>query len=452
MFKRILIANRGEIARRIMRTCRQLGIETVAVYSEADATAPFVKEADQAFLLGPAPATASYLNIEAVLAAVQASGAEAVHPGYGFLSENAALANGCEARGVVFIGPTVAAMEAMSEKVPARNLVKAAGVPVAPGTDHPLSDPDEALAAAAEIGYPVLIKPSAGGGGIGMSVVESPAKLQAALKTAQSRAERAFGNGAVFLEKYLPNSRHIEFQVLFDNYGTGLQLYERECSVQRRYQKVLEETPSPGLGQNHALREKMGQIALQAAAAVGYRNAGTVEFIFGQNGEFYFLEMNTRLQVEHPITEMTLGLDLVEQQLKIAAGEPLGLKQADLQPHGHAIEFRIYAEDPVTFFPSPGTLTVFQPPQLSEFVRLDSGYVEGDVVTPYYDPLIAKLIVGGANRAEAIERGRQALEEFKIEGIKNNLKLHLAILADPAFQQGSYDTSLLQRLSVKPPA
>ena len=446
MFKRILIANRGEIARRIIRTCRRLGIETVAVHSDADMNAAFVREADEAFLIGLAQPHASYLNMEAVLGAAQSSGAEAIHPGYGFLSENATFANRCAEMGLVFIGPGVAAMEAMAEKVPARNLMQAAGVPVAPGTPDPVEDPDAALLAAAEIGYPVLVKPSAGGGGIGMTVVENPDKLKAALKTAQGRAQRAFGSGAVFLEKYVPHSRHIEFQVLFDNFGKGVHLYERECSVQRRYQKVLEETPSPGLGRDDALRQRMAQAALSAAAAVNYRNAGTIEFIFGANGEFYFLEMNTRLQVEHPITEMTTGVDLVEQQLRIAAGEPLTLEQADLRPHGHAIEFRIYAEDPVTFLPSPGPLTVFRPPTLSEHVRLDSGFEEGDTVTPYYDPLLAKLVVWGNDRAEAIERGRAALENFKIEGIKHNLPLHLKVLADPAFQRGEYDTGLLGRL------
>jgi acetyl-CoA carboxylase biotin carboxylase subunit len=445
MFKRILIANRGEIARRIMRSCRSLGIETVAVYSEADQNALFVREADQAFLLGPAPAAASYLNVEAVLEAARQSGAEAVHPGYGFLSENTGFARRITEMGLVFIGPEPHAVEAMGEKIPARNLMIAAGVPVAPGTPDPVEDPDLALAAAEQIGYPVLVKPSAGGGGIGMTVVENPEKLKGALKTAQGRAQRAFGSGAVFLEKYVPNSRHIEFQVLFDNYGKGVHLFERECSVQRRYQKVLEETPSPGLGGNDALRDRMGRAALEAAQAVNYRNAGTVEFIFGQNGEFYFLEMNTRLQVEHPITEMTTGLDLVELQLRIAAGEPLPFDQSQVTRRGHAIEFRIYAEDPVTFLPSPGTLSVFRPPATSEQVRLDSGFEEGDTVSPYYDPLLAKLVVRGENRVEAIQRGRDALAGFQIEGIKHNIPLHLRILADERFVSGRYDTGLLSR-------
>lgn len=446
MFKRILIANRGEIARRISRTCRKLGIETVAVYSEADANALFVREADHKVLIGQAPASASYLNVEAVLQAAQATQAEAIHPGYGFLSENPSFAARCNELGIAYIGPTPSAIEAMGEKIAARNLMKQAGVPIAPGTSSPIADPDDAVKAAEEIGYPVLVKPAAGGGGIGMTVVDNPDKLKTALKTAQGRAQRAFGSGAVFLEKYLPNSRHIEFQVLFDHHGNGVHLFERECSVQRRYQKVIEETPSPGLGTNDELRYKMGEAALEAARAVTYRNAGTIEFIFGEAGEFYFLEMNTRLQVEHPITEMTLGLDLVEYQLRIANGERLDLSQASLKPHGHAIEFRIYAEDPQTFLPAPGTLTVFRPPTLSEHVRLDSGFEEGDVITPYYDPLVAKLVIWGANRDQALARAKTALEEFQIEGIKHNIPLHLRILANEHFKQGTYDTGLIGKL------
>ncbi len=446
MFKRVLIANRGEIARRIIRTCRRLGIETVAVHSDADMTAPFVQEADDAVLIGLAQPHASYLNMDAILDAAGQSGAEAIHPGYGFLSENPVFAARCAEQSITFIGPLPQAMAAMGEKVPARELMRKAGVPVAPGTSEPVEDPELAAQAAKEIGYPVLVKPSAGGGGIGMTVVENPEKLKAALKTAQGRAQRAFGSGAVFLEKYVPNGRHIEFQVLFDNTGHGVHLFERECSVQRRYQKVLEESPAPGLGNNEELRLKMAQAALSAAAAVGYRNAGTVEFIFGQGGEFYFLEMNTRLQVEHPVTEMITGLDLVELQLRVAAGEPLGLEQSQIQRKGHAIEFRIYAEDPTTFLPSPGTLSVFRPPALTEHVRLDSGVEQGSTITPYYDPLMAKLIIWGADRAEAIERSRAALENFQIEGIKHNIPLHLKILASEAFQRGEYDTGLLSRI------
>ncbi|NWJ48735.1 MAG: ATP-grasp domain-containing protein [Chloroflexi bacterium] len=444
MFNRILIANRGEIARRIIRTCKRMGIETVAVHSDADMMLPFVNEATYAILIGLAPAHASYLNMEIILEVAQQAECEAIHPGYGFLAENPMFADRCQELGMVFIGPSPEAMAAMGEKVAARELMRKAGVPVAPGTSEPISDIELAVALAEEIGYPVLVKPSAGGGGIGMTIANNADKLRQGIKTAQSRAQRAFGDDSVFIERYVPGARHVEVQVLFDAHGQGVHLYERECSVQRRYQKVIEETPSPALVNNPELRQRMTQAALQAAAAVGYRNAGTVEFILGENGEFYFLEMNTRLQVEHPVTEMTLGLDLVELQLRVAAGEPLPLKQAEFAPKGHAIEFRIYAEDPVSFLPQPGTISLYQPPELSEFVRLDSGYGKGDAITPHYDPLIAKLVVWGENRAEALERSRVALSQFQIEGLKTNLPLHLRLLDDPAFVSGNYNTGLLK--------
>jgi acetyl-CoA carboxylase biotin carboxylase subunit len=444
--KRVLIANRGEIARRIIRTCRRLDIETVAVHSDVDVNAPFVREADYAVPIGMAQPQASYLNVEAVLEAAAQTGADAVHPGYGFLSENTTFAARCAAQGLIFIGPPASAVTAMGDKVAARKQMYAAGVPVAPGTFEPVSDVAEAEKIVAEIGYPVLVKPSAGGGGIGMTVVENSEKLKGALKTAQGRAQRAFGDGSVFIERYLPNARHIEFQVLFDNFGNGVHLYERECSVQRRYQKILEETPAPGLAGKQTMRQKMATAALNAAQAVGYTNAGTVEFIVGPNGEFYFLEMNTRLQVEHPITEETLGLDLVEQQLRVASGEALTLTQAALQPKGHAIEFRICAEDPHTYMPAPGTLTKFRP-SMASHVRIDSGVEEGDTITPYYDSLMAKLVVWGADRAEAIARGREALENFQIEGLKHNIPVHLKILADPDFQRGDYNTNFLSRFA-----
>lgn len=444
MFNRILIANRGEIARRIIRTCKRMGIETVAVHSDADMMLPFVNEATYAILIGLAPAHASYLNMEIILEVAQQAECEAIHPGYGFLAENPMFADRCQELGMVFMGPSPEAMAAMGEKVAARELMRKAGVPVAPGTSEPISDIELAVALAEEIGYPVLVKPSAGGGGIGMTIANNADKLRQGIKTAQSRAQRAFGDDSVFIERYVPGARHVEVQVLFDAHGQGVHLYERECSVQRRYQKVIEETPSPALVNNPELRQRMTQAALQAAAAVGYRNAGTVEFILGENGEFYFLEMNTRLQVEHPVTEMTLGLDLVELQLRVAAGEPLPLKQAEFAPKGHAIEFRIYAEDPVSFLPQPGTISLYQPPELSEFVRLDSGYGKGDAITPHYDPLIAKLVVWGENRAEALERSRVALSQFQIEGLKTNLPLHLRLLDDPAFVSGNYNTGLLK--------
>jgi acetyl-CoA carboxylase biotin carboxylase subunit len=429
-----------------MRTCRRLDIETVAVHSDVDVNAPFVREADYAVQIGMAQPQASYLNFEAVLGAAAQTGADAVHPGYGFLSENTTFAGRCAAQGLTFIGPPASAITAMGDKVAARKRMYAAGVPVAPGTFEPVSDVAEAEKIVAEIGYPVLVKPSAGGGGIGMTVVENSEKLKGALKTAQGRAQRAFGDGSVFIERYLPNARHIEFQVLFDSFGNGVHLYERECSVQRRYQKILEETPAPGLAGKQAMRQEMATAALNAAQAVGYTNAGTVEFIVGPHGEFYFLEMNTRLQVEHPITEETLGLDLVEQQLRIASGEALTLTQAALQPKGHAIEFRICAEDPHTYMPAPGTLTKFRPP-MAPHVRVDSGVEEGDTITPYYDSLMAKLVVWGADRAEAIERGREALENFQVEGLKHNIPVHLKILADPDFQRGDYNTNFLNRFA-----
>ncbi|MEI7554869.1 biotin carboxylase N-terminal domain-containing protein [Candidatus Chlorohelix sp.] len=444
MFNRILIANRGEIARRIIRTCKRMGIETVAVHSDADMMLPFVNEATYAILIGLAPAHASYLNMEIILEVAQQAECEAIHPGYGFLAENPMFADRCQELGITFIGPSPEAMTAMGEKVAARELMRQAGVPVAPGTSEPISDIELAVTLAEEIGYPVLVKPSAGGGGIGMTIANNADKLRQGIKTAQGRAQRAFGDDSVFIERYVPGARHVEVQVLFDAHGHGVHLYERECSVQRRYQKVIEETPSPALVNNPELRQRMTQAALQAAAAVGYRNAGTVEFILGDNGEFYFLEMNTRLQVEHPITEMTLGLDLVELQLRVAAGEQLPLTQADLAPKGHAIEYRIYAEDPVSYLPQPGTISLYQPPELSEFVRLDSGYGKGDTITPHYDPLIAKLVVWGENRAEALERSRVALSQFQIEGLKTNLPLHLRLLDDPAFVSGNYNTGLLK--------
>ncbi|MEI6042851.1 MAG: biotin carboxylase N-terminal domain-containing protein [Chloroflexota bacterium] len=446
MFKKVLIANRGEIARRIIRTCRRLGIKTVAVHSDADMFAPFVNEADEAVLIGLAQPHASYLNIEAVLDTAVENKVDAIHPGYGFLSENPIFAIRCAELGIIFVGPAPQTIAAIGEKVIARELMRKAGVSVVAGTRGLVEDPEATLKAAEEIGYPLLIKPNVGGGGIGMTLVETPEKLKAALKTAQSRAQRAFGSSAVFLEKYLPNARHIEFQLLFDHRGQGRHLFERECSVQRRYQKVLEESPAPGLGKNEALRLKMTQTALEVATALDYRNAGTVEFLLEPNGEFYFLAVNTHLQVEHPVTEMVLGLDLVELQLRIAAGEPLPLAQTQLQPRGHALEFRIYAEDPVTLLPTAGQLSTFRPPETNEYIRLDSGVEEGNTITSYYDPLLAKLIVWGADRAEAIERSRAALEEFRIEGIKHNLPLHLKILANADFQRGEYDTELLNRL------
>jgi acetyl-CoA carboxylase biotin carboxylase subunit len=421
-----------------------MGIETVAVHSDVDMNAPFVREADQAVFIGLGPAHASYLNMDAILDVAKQTECEAIHPGYGFLSEDPEFSFQCAEAGLIFIGPSPEAIAMMGQKIMAREIMQKVGVPVAPGSSQPVSDPAEAIAIAEQIGYPVLIKPAAGGGGIGMSVADTPDKLKQGLKTAQTRAQRAFGDDSVFLERFIPDARHIEIQVLFDSSGNGIHLYERECSVQRRYQKVIEETPSPALISKPELRQKMAQAALKAASAVGYRNAGTVEFILAQNGEFYFLEMNTRLQVEHPVTEMTLGLDLVEWQIRISAGEPLTLKQEDIKPEGHAIEYRIYAEDPVSYLPQPGQLTLYEAPATGKYLRLDDGFRQGDTISSHYDPLIAKLIVWGQYRDEALIRSKEALNAFKIEGLKTNIPLHQRLLENPAFSSGNYHTGLLK--------
>lgn len=443
MFDKILIANRGEIALRVIRACRALGVKTIAVYSEADAEARHVAEADEAVLIGPPPAPASYLNIEAILAAAHQTGAQAIHPGYGFLSENAEFARRCVEAGLVFIGPPPDVIQKMGDKVAARQMMAAAGVPIVPGTPGYLtSHPAELADLAESIGYPLLIKAAAGGGGIGMIQVAGPEKLAAGLEQAQRRAQQAFGNPALYLERYITQPKHIEVQLLGDQHGHLIHLFERECSVQRRHQKVIEESPSPAL--DPETRQRIAQAALLAGQVVGYQNAGTVEFIMDQDRHFYFLEMNTRIQVEHPVTEMVTGVDLVQAQLKIAAGEGLSIHQSDLRQHGHAIECRIYAEDPINFFPSPGTITAYREPG-GEHVRLDSWVQAGTVVSHFYDPLLAKLVVWGADRAEAITRTQAALNEFQIEGIKTNLTLHQKILAHPAFVMGTYDVTLLAK-------
>ncbi len=443
MFDRILIANRGEIALRVIRACRALGVSPVAVYSEADAQARHVREADEAVLLGPPPAPASYLNIPAILEAAHQTGAQAIHPGYGFLSENAGFAEQCREAGLVFIGPPAEAIRKMGDKVAARNLMAAAGVPIVPGTSGYLtSDPAELAALAEQVGYPLLIKAAAGGGGIGMIQVAGPEKLQAALEQAQRRAQQAFGNPALYFERYIQQPRHIEVQLLGDQHGQLIHLFERECSVQRRHQKVVEETPSPAVDPD--TRRHITEAALAAGRAVGYYSAGTVEFVMGQDRRFYFLEMNTRIQVEHPITELVTGVDLVQEQIKIAAGEPLSWRQDDLTQRGHAIECRIYAEDPVNFYPSPGTITHYQEPR-GDHIRVDSWVQSGVVVSHFYDPLLAKLVVWGQDRAEAIARTQEALNQYKVEGIKNNVVLHQKIMAHPAFAGGNYDVSLLSK-------
>ena len=444
MFKKLLIANRGEISRRINAVAKGMGISTVAVYSDADADLPFVKEADEAVRLGPAPAKDSYLNIAAILEAAKSTGADAVHPGYGFVSENAEFATACKAAGITFVGPPPEAMLRMKDKSQARKLVAAAGVPVVPGTEDVLPDVQAALAAAEGIGYPVLCKAAGGGGGIGMAAANNPAELEKVFRQCTDRAKAAFGREGVYIERYFPAPRHIEVQILGDHHGHLIHCLERECSIQRRHQKVVEEAPSPLFadGRNAELSQKLFTAALAAAKAFGYANAGTVEFLYSDGG-IYFIEMNARLQVEHPVTELTTGLDLIAWQLRIAAGEKLTVKQEDVKRRGAALEFRIYAEDPVKFFPSPGPLKVYQAPT-GEGVRLDSGYAEGNTVTPNYDPMIAKLIVSGATRTEAIERSIAALQNFRVEGIKTNIPLHLRILQEPVFRAGDLNTRFLE--------
>jgi acetyl-CoA carboxylase biotin carboxylase subunit len=443
MVRKLLIANRGEIARRVIRTCRRLGIGTVAVYSDADANALHVQEADEAVRIGPPPVAQSYLQIEAIIAAARATGADAVHPGYGLLSENAAFAAACRDAGLVFVGPTPEAISAMGSKMRARQVVRQAGVPVVPGSDGPVPDAQTACRLAEEIGYPVMLKASYGGGGIGMQAVEHAEQLIRAFTSNQGRAKAYFGDGELFLEKRLISPRHIEIQVLFDHFGNGVYLWERECSIQRRHQKVVEEAPSPFL--DDELRQRMGAAALAIARAIEYQNAGTVEFLVDADRNFYFLEMNTRLQVEHPVTEMVTGLDLVALQIAIADGQALTVTQADIRREGHAIECRVYAEDPETMLPSPGRITEFVPPS-GPGVRNDVGVAAGSEVSPFYDSMIGKLIVHGQNRFEALVRVRQALGEYKIAGIKTNLPLLCRILESPAFAAGQTTTDFLINL------
>ena len=445
MFKKLLVANRGEIARRIFAVAKGMGLSTVAVYSDADAELPFVKEADEAVRIGPAAARDSYLNIPALIAAAKQVGADAVHPGYGFVSESAEFARACHEAGITFVGPPPEAMARMKDKSVARGIVKAAGVPVVPGSEGIVPDVATALAEAERIGYPVLVKAAGGGGGIGMTVANSAAELEKAFRQSTDRAKAAFGRDGVYVERYFPAPRHIEVQILGDHHGHLIHCLERECSIQRRHQKVVEEAPAPLFagGQHAALQARLFDAAVKAAKAFGYANAGTCEFLYS-DGDIYFIEMNARLQVEHPVTELTTGLDLISWQLRIAACERLTVRQEDVVRTGAALEFRIYAEDPVKFFPSPGPLKVYEPPS-GEGVRLDSGYAAGNLVTPNYDPMIAKLIVSGATRAEAIARADAALSAFKVEGIKTNIPLHLRILRDAAFQAGALDTKFLDK-------
>jgi len=447
MFDSVLVANRGEIARRVVRTARRMGIRAVAVYSDADGDLPYVREADEAVHIGPAPPARSYLDAAAIIDAARKTGAAAVHPGYGFLAENADFARQVMAAGLIWVGPDPYAIEQMGDKIRARNLMERAGVPVSPGSREPITDVAAAVAEADRIGYPVMVKAAAGGGGIGMGVAASQSGLAAAFETARSRAERFFGSPEILIERYVERARHVEVQILGLADGRVLALGERDCSVQRRHQKVAEETPSPGV--SAALRDRMLAAAVRAGEAVGYRGAGTVECLVNADaGSFVFLEMNTRLQVEHPVTELVTGIDLVEQQFLIAAGEPPSFDAADpdsFRPAGHALELRVYAEDPVRFLPGPGKITEWEEPS-GDGVRVDAGYEAGNTVTPFYDPLLAKLCVYGADREQALERARNAVAGFRIAGPKTNLLFHADLLASPEFAGGGYDTSLVSKL------
>ena len=444
MFTKILIANRGEIAVRVIRACHEMGIAAVAVYSDVDRASLHVRKADEAYPIGPAAASESYLNMEKILDVAARSGADAIHPGYGFLSENAKFAQACADAGVKFIGPSAAAMDAMGSKTRARQAMERAGVPFVPGTSRGLESFEQAEQVAARIGYPVMLKAAAGGGGKGMRFVPAPEALKSALEGARSEAERSFGDGEVYLEKAMVNPRHIEMQVLADEHGNIVYLGERECSLQRRHQKVVEESPSPMVDAD--MRRRMGEVAVRVARAAGYTNAGTVEFLVDQQKNFYFLEMNTRLQVEHPVTELVTGLDLVQLQILIAAGERLAFTQDEVEIRGHAIECRIYAEDPDNnYFPSPGKITLLLEPS-GPGVRRDSGIYEGWTVPMDYDPLLAKLIGYGTDRNQAISRLTRALNEYFVGGIKTNISLFRRILTDPDFRAAKMDTGFLDRL------
>jgi acetyl-CoA carboxylase, biotin carboxylase subunit len=442
MFKKILIANRGEIALRIIHACRELGIKTVAVYSEADEHALHVRFADEDICIGPPRSADSYLNVPAIISAAEITGADALHPGYGFLSESAYLAEVCEACHIRFIGPDPNVIRLMGDKARARRAMKKAGVPILPGSEGPIEGEEQAAKIAKDIGYPVIIKATAGGGGRGMRVVQSPTELQQALKTAQREAEAAFGIGDVYIEKYVVSPRHIEFQVLGDHYGSVVSLGERECSIQRRHQKLIEESPSVAL--TDKVRRKMGGIVVDAARAVQYANAGTFEFLMDKDGRFYFMEVNTRLQVEHPVTEMVTGIDIVKEQIRIAAGERLSFKQSEITFTGHAIECRINAEDPITFVPSPGTIHAFSIPG-GPGVRVDTAAHAECTIPPHYDSMIAKIIVHGRDRQEAIARMKRTLEMSVVEGIRTSIPLHLRILNDPDFVAGRLSTHFMER-------
>ena len=440
MFDKVLIANRGEIALRIHRACREMGIHTVALHSTVDAEAMHVRLADESVCIGPAAAGESYLNVPAIIAAAEISNADAVHPGYGFLAENAGFAEIVEEHGFTFIGPKPEHIRMMGDKIAAKAAMSALGLPIVPGSDGPVADADEAGALAARIGYPIALKAVAGGGGKGLKAVAGASEMAEAMATVRAEARAAFGDDSLYLEKYLDRPRHIEVQVLADEHGAVVHLGERDCSVQRRHQKLVEEAPSPAL--NNDVREWLGETVVQAIGKLGYRGAGTVEFLY-DGGEFYFLEKNTRLQVEHPVTEMISGIDLVREQIRIADGAPLGYRQSEIRLQGHAIECRINAEHPVTFAPSPGRITNYHAPG-GLGVRVDSALYSGDSIPPNYDSLIAKVIVNGGSRNECLMRLRRALEEYVIDGIETTIPLHQRLIAEPDFVNGAYDVGWLE--------
>lgn len=441
MFKKILIANRGEIARRIIRTCSKLGIETVAVYSEADAKSLHVKEATESYCIGKPPVAQSYLNMDVLIEVAKQSGAEAIHPGYGLLSENADFARRVEEAGIVFIGPTSNVIAAMGSKIEARKVMENAGIPIIAGVNDPIETAEEAARIANHLGYPVMVKASAGGGGIGMQRVNTESELQKAFEGNQKRAQSFFGDGTMFIEKFIADPHHIEVQLMADHHGNVVPIFERECSIQRRNQKVVEEAPSPFI--TDETRNKMLDAAVLAAKSIGYTNAGTLEFLVDGNQNFYFLEMNTRLQVEHPVTEEITGLDLVEQQLRVAQGEILSFTRESIEKRGHAIEVRIYAENPNTFYPSPGTISMLSYPEM-EGIRHEIAIETGSVVTPFYDPMIAKLIAYGKDREEACAKLAEALQAYIIEGIQTNIPMLLAIINHPQFLKGVATTKFVE--------
>jgi acetyl-CoA carboxylase biotin carboxylase subunit len=446
--KKILIANRGEIALRIIQTCKEMNIETVAVYSDADKDLPFVKAADEAIHIGESPVAKSYLRSEAILEAAKKLEVDAIHPGYGLLSENDEFAKKIEEAGIKFIGPSPKTIEWMGDKIMARKTMQQAGVPIVPGTIEPIEDVEEGVKLAEQIGYPVMLKASSGGGGIGMVKCQNEEDLHKHFISSQQRAKNYFGSGRMFIEKCIENARHIEVQIMGDSHGNIVHLFERDCSIQRRNQKVVEESPSPFL--TESLRSKITEAAVEAAKAVEYVNAGTVEFVVSENGDFYFLEMNTRLQVEHPVTESITGLDLVRWQIQIAQGEKLPLAQSEIVSKGHAIEFRLYAEDPVTFFPSPGKIEELVWPKMDK-VRIDTGYDSGNQVTPFYDPMIAKIIVSDSNRAGCIKLGAEFFDQLQIKGLKTNSPLFQSLLTEEGFEKGEYTTDFLSKRSVSKP-